>query len=992
MRTRAFAQNEMESVNFFERRRRARPQSADQSVQLQPGEQQGEQSAEEGPSQSLERSAESPAKQEVPARAAPTVPAAGGASGAPRALSALERLKSLAASAPPIDGLDPSMMGGDDRDDDRDDDSPPEAERTSPDNVREVSGRVLSVRVFNDWAVANMVTSTGDELKITGSLVASVKDGLSYKVVGVEREHPQHGRALELTALEPTLEADESSIARFLSKNVAGVGNSRAYAYIAALKKDAVADMPPDASLADRRERYREVMQRLADVLIHRPWNLDVNAIIDGLPVIEIGQATPSQEDSEGNEAAAASALRVRKEMLAEVLKRSFMLSFGALKNFKEPAARGLAAFYAGKVVSEAEPVARALAMLSQDPYEPVGEAPGYGFATADLLGRHLGLPEDAPARLRVLGPWVVSQVCNRKGHTWLKSGQFVAEIRRSFPGLSPQSVITEGIRSERLVVEPEAGRIYTKELHRAESRLASALAVRAMFAKPLIDQPYEQVAEFLRHNAHKINPTFKDSPLDEAQVHAVASILTEPSGVHVLRGGPGTGKTTIVECIVWMLKGRSEFLFAAPTGKAAKVLSKRVKSMGAHASTICSMLRGTDDVGYEVDADDPLTCDVLVTDESTMMGVVTADAVMQALPRGSHIIILGDPGRTVSESRPGRAGQLPSISPGRFMHDLQIMPAVHNVELERVYRNSGGILDVVEQVAAGKLEVKDKDSVSFRGLPDPERANDEVLSRYVQLARQDGLANTALIMPVRAGDVNKPSWSVTWVNAVLREVFNRDGQKMPGTIFRLGDRIIVRNKNLSVEQPGQAIVRAPGPKLDAAHVRKVAGIDEPEASDEGDDSGDKKEERIVNGDTGFIVGWKMDPDNPRLGLPKWIQLQLDDGRLVWLPGEELAVLDHGYALTVHAVQGSEYKHVLCVITDGSPEFMNANMLLTAFSRPKQTLHVWGDPAVLKRVAATPLPERNSALPERFEKISAPLRMVKCQMEEGDRGAEAPRG
>jgi len=194
-----------------------------------------------------------------------------------------------------------------------------------------------------------------------------------------------------------------------------------------------------------------------------------------------------------------------------------------------------------------------------------------------------------------------------------------------------------------------------------------------------------------------------------------------------------------------------------------------------------CSLLQGTDEAGYEINEEKPLECDVLVIDETTMVGVQTADAIFRACKPDAHIIFLGDPGRAEDEKYAARAGQLPSISPGRFMHDLQSMDYVQSVELTKVFRNQGGILDVVEEVAAGDLKVKDRDSVKFSGLPDPSKALDTVLARYLDIVKSDGMANTVLIMPRRAGDIDTPAWNVTWANAVLRDILNPSGQKCRG-------------------------------------------------------------------------------------------------------------------------------------------------------------------------------------------------------------------
>lgn len=891
---------------------------------------------------------------------------------AERPVSALERLRAMARQTSlrvPEEQL--AAL-------EQDDGAQPEA---ALEDIRVEQGTVLSVRRYQDWAVAmlrldapqrsSVVDAQALEveeddsldvdpedvalapvLRLTGSAVQSLKEGLRYKVQGRMRTHPIHGESLEVQVAHPVLEADAGALHRFLVKHYEGVGHARARRYLKALKEHGGPAM----------------LERLRDVLLQEPWRLDVEAVVRGEPRVELqgetaqegavdGGDQPSQRISPEQAAALQAAHQARLKTLSETLARTFMLQLGSLSQFREPAARALARYYAPRVIDSADPPQVAWGLLVANPYEPIGVAGGYGFLTADAVARKLGVAPDAPVRLRALGGWLLEQSCQRAGHTWVSAQAFAQEVRRHSPDLKPQDVLNAAVQAGTVVVEAAEGRIYPASLYNAEVRLAQSLAQRIADAEPLSGLSYEQVIDRLKRHAADINPAFAEQGLDEAQLHAVASIMTAPTGIHVLRGGPGTGKTTIVECITWLLKKDKSFAFAAPTGKAARVLTQRVRAQGFAASTICSLLRGTDETGYEVNARNPLACDVLVIDETTMVGLRTADAILQAAPAHAHIIFLGDPGRLPTEDQAGRAGQLPSIAPGRFMQDLQIIEGVQSLELKRVFRNAGGILDVVEEVARGKLDVRDRESVTFSDLPQPQQAMQTVLARYLELARRDGMANTVLVCPKRAGSVDEPGWNVTWLNAVLREALNRDGIKMPGTVFRLGDRIIVR-QNMKSAAPAAEELRGRATQADLKQVQRAAGIETVLQSSE------EESQRLVNGDTGFIVGWRQASET-QIGLPAYVRLLLDDGRLVWLSGDDVAVLDHAYALTVHAVQGSEYRNVLVCMTPGSDGFINANMVLTAFSRAKALLQVWGDEDVLKKAAATALPARNTALAQR---------------------------
>jgi len=823
-----------------------------------------------------------------------------------------------------------------------------------------LEGVVSEVRQYGEWGAALLTLPDRQQWRLTGESVALLKDGLSYRVSGTVKQHPQHGESFDVALATPVVEADEGALQRYLVKRFDGVGQKRARQYIAALVQ------------ADPR-----LLTELSQVLVHEPWALDVQAVLNARARVRFvaEQAELFLQDGEDKEgegepengadpAHLAKIQQAQHKAALESLARSFMLSFARGDQFfKEAQARALAEYFWGRFGPDPDLLNKSMASLKEDPYEPVLSVEGYGFATADALGKRMGIVPDDEKRLRVAGAWVVQQACLRRGHGFLSTKEFVTDLKRTMPGVSPQKVLNACAAKQTLVIEPQEGRISTPKLWTAQQRVAMKVADRLRSSAPLTSKSYDEVTRFLRTKAHRINERFANGGLDDAQIHAVAAIMTAPATLHVLTGGPGTGKTTIMECVAWMLRRRKSFLFAAPTGKAARVLSSRLSALNVNASTICSMLRGTDDAGYEINAEKPLEADVLVIDESTMVGIETADALLQAARPDTHIIFLGDPGTVDNQGAPDKSGQLPSIAPGRFMHDLQAIPEVQKLHLTRVFRNAGGILDVVREVADGNIDIRDRETVKFESLPDPKDALETVIARYLELSRRDGAAHTALIMPRRAGSVSEPGWNVTWSNAILRDILNKNGIKMPGTIYRLGDRVIIR-QNLQVQVPSSKDLDGRATTLDAGRMAQAAGIEEPQSMMvyREDDPEAVKQVRLVNGDTGSILGWRMDADNPRMGQPRWVELLLDDGRRVWLPGDEIGVLDHAYALTVHAVQGSEYRNVLFCATDGGENFMNANMLLTALSRAKNWLQVWGDRSVLRRVAATKLPDRNSSV------------------------------
>ena len=845
--------------------------------------------------------------------------------------------------------------------------------------TQKISGVLNQLRVYNDWAVANLWTD-GEEVRLTGSLLVDLTEGLEYTFTGTMKPS-RHGEALEVTAYEPMISVDAIALERYLVKTFDGIGSIKAGKFIRKIQDDAIAarhDQPEKADLSDAQIRM-EALAALREKLLHKPWEIDLSALM---------RKPPQEGEKDPNEAAK-----------SVVIVRNLMLRLGGQVGFKESVAKALATYllneHAQKMadVQGQEAAAPGIgnlvedtwAILLKNPYQPIATTPGYGFAMAEIVAKFAGIPKDSPMRLSALSEYAVDQECQRRGHVFLSPKEFVTAITKVDPSVKAQTALNHALVNGGLMVEVEKKRLYQPNLYQAEQSLAKNLAKLLQPAAPLTQRSEKAVREKLLRDAPKINPAFKDG-LDPVQIDAVASIMVSPTRLHVLTGGPGTGKTSIVECAVSLLKNKT-FLFAAPTGKAAKVLSARVQSTGNHASTLNSLLSGAVETGFMVNEEKPLTCDVLVIDESTMIGVEMADALLKALPPHAHVIFLGDPGRVAAEGQQARAGQLPSISPGRFMLDLLELPDVNHVNLVKTQRNRGGILEVVNEVAGSALTVKDRDSVRFNDLPDPLVGFPAVMNEYLDRVMDDGVTGTLLVMPKRKGSRDKPDWNTTYANSVLKAKLNPAGIKIPGSSMALGDRIIIR-KNMTIEQPAsddrgrvgasllmEGVQLPMGFSLDGltktfAPTAEATTFDDDLNSGGGGGGGEPPKERVVNGDTGTVIEYLMDPINPKMAAPKWIRLALDDGREIDYPGAEMTYLDHAYALTIHSAQGSECKNVIMVATGGSADFMNQNMLLTGFSRAKETLSIYGDPRELVKIARTPMPPRNTALVERVSAMA----------------------
>lgn len=891
-----------------------------------------------------------PASPPAAGSAAPaTIPAAG------RALSMRERLAEAAKAAaaagiPSLEGTGPSGGGtaGDDH------------EGPSSRGSEVIVGTLNSVKEFSSWAVGSLWTEDRIEIRVTGESLVGLTEGLEYALKGRRTEHATYGPGFDVDSAQPTISPNDQAIEKFLIRSFKGIGDAKAAKYVKSIRADG----------------GDEAVEKLRQQLLTSPWELDLTKIAKGAKFNE-------EEDPLG----------AMKQLMVT---RNLMLNLGGKGGLREATAKLLANF----LITESRPkdangkpipteemdalgagdvVSATWAALMLNPYAPIHEVLGYGFAMAESIAAVAGIPKDSPLRLGALVEHAVEEACKRRGHTFLRTAEFVDAIRYVDPSAPAQLALEHAIRQELVVIDNR--RVYPERLLTAEKDVARRIAKLMRPAEPLTKRSADDVRRKLAKEPEKINPTFKDG-FDKDQVDAIAGIMTGKQRLHVLTGGPGTGKTAIMEVLLTLLKHKT-FAFCGPTGKSAKVLTGRVSDFGYRASTVNSLLKGAEEGGFEINEQNPLDVDILVVDENTMNGIGMASGILAALPDHTHLIFLGDPGLPAVGLKPGTAGQLPSISPGRFMQDLLMLPGVQHVHLTKTYRNSGGILEVVKEVERGNLSTTDREAVKFSHvLPAPEEGFPLVMDDYLTRVSKDGFENTFLVMPIRKGDRETPGWNTTYANHVLRGVCNPFGQRLPGTTLHLGDRIMCR-ENMKIPQPspgdmgvvtvlqpgtqayGNAAPKAPEPKA----APKAGSGNDAEAFFEaaGDDEGEKVVESVVNGDTGTIVAFAMATGSKALGSPKWVRLALDDGRTVEYPGSDISMLDHAYAGTVHSAQGSEYRNVIMVVTPGSPDFMHQNMLLTGFSRPRNDLKIWGDDKVIKKIAATPMPGRNSGLVDRVK-------------------------
>ena len=393
-------------------------------------------------------------------------------------------------------------------------------------------------------------------------------------------------------------------------------------------------------------------------------------------------------------------------------------------------------------------------------------------------------------------------------------------------------------------------------------------------------------------------------------------------SGVMVLTGGPGTGKTTAIKGILELFdQMKLTTLLTAPTGRAAKRMSELT---GRDAQTVHRLLGACapdNDTGkaFQKCASDQLDCDAVILDETSMMDITLFSALLDAMPLKSRLIMIGD------------ADQLPSVGPGNVFSDIIRSDAVPVVRLTKIFRQAqeSAIVKNAHLINHGETPVLKNTGGDFFFLHRTESAR--AAETIVELVSERLPQNMGI--PPREIQVLSPSRKRTSgtfeLNSRIQAAVNppAEGKKektVGNQIFRVGDRVMQTRNNYDIMfykfRPGE--------------FPETASFTEDE-----DDIGsfDIKDAEtgagVFNGDVGYIEDINE--------AQEYFLISFDD-RLTPYPFEMLTDLELSYAMTVHKSQGSEYRAVVLALPGGAPQLQTRSVLYTAVTRARELLIIVG--------------------------------------------------
>jgi len=522
-----------------------------------------------------------------------------------------------------------------------------------------------------------------------------------------------------------------------------------------------------------------------------------------------------------------------------------------------------------------------AIAKIKENPYRLADEIRGIGFKSADKLARELGISPDAPQRTQAAVVYLLHE-CAAQGHCRFPQPELTDQATKLLEVESSaiDAAIERLTAARRLVRETEEGVtwLWLPRLHEAEWGVARELdRLQYGATHPLGTIDADAALRWVQSRlAIELAP---------AQVDAVRRALSTP--LLVITGGPGVGKTTIVKSILEIFRAKKKkCVLAAPTGRAAKRLEE---TTGQKAKTIHRLLEFRPQEGtFRRGPAEPLSGDLFVLDESSMLDVTLAWQFLRAVPSGAGVVLVGD------------VDQLPSVGPGNVLADIIESETVPVVRLTTIFRQSAEsrIITSAHAINAGRLPPLDHDPEHLGDFYFvPGETPEEITDRLTRLVTRripdrfgfDPLRDIQVLVPM-----NRSTLGARHLNLVLQSALNpHSGEQVVeryGWRFAVGDRVIQLENNY--------------------------------------------DRQVYNGDQGIIVRINR--------IDQMLEVEFEDGRRVDYDFPDLDELALAYALTVHKSQGSEYPCVVIPLHTQHYLLLERNLLYTAVTRGRQLVVIVG--------------------------------------------------
>ncbi|MBT9776882.1 ATP-dependent RecD-like DNA helicase [Clostridium sp. MCC353] len=543
--------------------------------------------------------------------------------------------------------------------------------------------------------------------------------------------------------------------------------------------------------------------------------------------------------------------------------------------------------------------------IVKENPYRMADDIPGVGFKIADEIASKVGIFTDSDFRIKSGILYTLLQALNN-GHTYLPQELLLRQASELL-NVAPEHMekhLMDMQMDKRLVIREKgeeriifASQYYYMELNTA--KMLHDLNVKGEIPGERVRSQLAGIQEL------------EEIELDEMQIQAVIEAVN--SGLLIITGGPGTGKTTTINTIIRYFELQDmSIALAAPTGRAAK---RMTEATGYDAKTIHRLLelsgvpeeRGSGGMHFERNEENPLEYDLIIIDEMSMVDIHLMHALLKAVNVGTRLILVGD------------INQLPSVGPGNVLRDMISSECFNVVRLTKIFRQAAesDIIVNAHKINAGETIPLGKKSNDFlfirRDHPDA------IINAMITLVKQKlpGYVHAdpfdiQIMTPMRKGALG-----VERMNSILQEFLNppspsKKEKESGGTIYREGDKVMQIKNNYTIEWECQNRYGIP--------VDKGAGV--------------------FNGDIGIVREINE--------FAELITVEFDAGKRVEYSFKQLEELELAYAITIHKSQGSEYPAVVIPLHSGPRMLMTRNLIYTAVTRARSCVCLVGLPEVFQ--------------------------------------------
>lgn len=576
----------------------------------------------------------------------------------------------------------------------------------------------------------------------------------------------------------------------------------------------------------------------------------------------------------------------------------------------------------------------KTLEIIRNNPYKLVEDIENIGFKRADAIAEQMGIKADSPNRIRASILYVLSELCFSSGNTYVVSEPLMKEAIKILEGsrsflIEPESVADEiiALSNEGTIIQEE-DRFYLPSLYASEWGITTSVEQMLdrqdskKFDSKEIQKEISQMEKKLAIHYGK------------SQKQAIEKALQSP--LFILTGGPGTGKTTVINGIVSLFAEMNDLsldpyaykdesfpiLLAAPTGRAAKRMNE---TTGLPSSTIHRLLglTGQEDMDT-TDIDRTLSGQLLVVDEMSMVDTWLANQLFKAIPSDMQVILVGD------------KDQLPSVGPGQILHDLINSKRIPQMELNEIYRQDDGssITTLAHEIKKGILpEDFRKNQVDRSFFPCSSTQVMDVVTQVVTKAIEKGF--TAQEIQVLAPMYKGPA-GINNLNQMLQNLFNpnpsgrRKEVKHMDSVYRIGDKVLQL-------------------------------VNEPELN-------------VFNGDMGEITGITYAKESEDNADELTIQF---DANEVTYRRNEWNKITLAYCCSIHKSQGSEFEMVILPLVRSYHRMLKKDLLYTAITRASKLLILCGDEAAFHKSLSSSSANRKTTLVQRLISEKDPMKEAK---------------